>query len=156
MRVRNSTAAILGATALLTAISGCAPIRQTHGYVPAAAYVDDIKTGSDTRADVVAKIGRPGTSGAFSDTEWFYISRTTETVAFYAPETVEQTVLLVAFDDEGVVEEVERYGLEDGQVINLVTRITPTRGKRLTVLEQLLGNLGNVNPASVLGGQSPF
>ena len=40
------------------------------------------------------------------------------------------------------------YGMEDGRVIDLETRTTPTLGRELTILEQLLGNLGTI-PADV-------
>ncbi len=34
----------------------------------------------------------------------------------------------------------------------MVERITPTSGKQLTVLEQILGNVGKFNPATRSGG----
>jgi hypothetical protein len=40
---------------------------------------------------------------------------------------------------------VERYGIEDGRIINLTTRTTDTGGRQLGVLEQLLGNLLNID-----------
>ena len=72
------------------AIAGCEPIRQTHGYVPADAYVERIKVGEDSRADIVSKIGRPSTTAAFQNDEWYYVSRTTTTRAFFAPKPIEQ------------------------------------------------------------------
>ena len=33
-------------------------------------------------------------------------------------------------------------GLEDGQRVSMNDRETPTRGRQLTILEQLLGNVG--------------
>jgi len=145
--------------ALLIAALGaaaCEPVRQTHGYVPAEAYVKRITIGQDSRADVVSKIGRPSTSATFENDEWYYISRTTETRAFYAPEATEQKVMVVAFDADGTVNAIDRYALADGQVVDLVTRTTPTRGKRLTFLQQLLGNIGRFNPTDLLGDESPF
>jgi outer membrane protein assembly factor BamE (lipoprotein component of BamABCDE complex) len=139
------------------AVSACEPVRQTHGYVPADAYVKRIKVGEDSRGDIVSKIGRPSTTGTFeADEEWYYISRSTETRAFFAPKATEQKVMVLSFDADGVVSGVDRYSLEDGQVIDLVTRTTPTRGKRLTFLQQLLGNIGKFSPAQILGEESIF
>ena len=138
------------------AVAACEPIRQTHGYVPADAYVERIRVGEDSRADVVAKIGRPSTTAAFEDDEWYYITRTTRTRAFFAPQTTDQKVMVLAFDADGTVRSIDRYGLEDGQVIDLVTRTTPTRGKRLTFIQQLLGNLGRFSPDQILGDESLF
>ena len=136
------------------AAAACEPVRQTHGYVPADTYIQRIQIGEDSRADVVSKIGRPSTTAAFENDEWYYISRTTQTRAFFAPEATEQDVLVLAFDANGVVRSVDRYALADGQVIDLVTRTTPTRGKRLTFLQQLLGNIGRFNPDQIVGGDT--
>lgn len=144
---------LLGAGIVLAA---CEPVRQTHGYVPADAYVQRLQIGEDSRADVVSKIGRPSTTAAFENDEWYYISRTTETKAFFAPAATEQKVMVLAFDADGVVQSIDRYGLEDGQVVDLVTRTTPTRGKRLTFLQQLLGNVGRFTPTQILGDNGPI
>lgn len=138
------------------ALAACEPVRQTHGYVPAEAHIKRIAVGEDSRADVVSKIGRPSTTAAFENDEWYYISRTTQTRAFFAPEATEQKVMVISFDADGTVSALDRYALEDGQVIDLVTRTTPTRGKRLTFLQQLLGNVGRFTPAQILGNDSPF
>ncbi len=151
---RKPIALALVAAVLLAA---CEPVRQTHGYVPAEAYVKRIKVGEDGRADVVSKIGRPSTTGTFeSDEEWYYISRSTETRAFFAPKATEQKVMVLSFDADGVVKDMNRYALEDGQVVDLVTRTTPTRGKRLTFLQQLLGNIGRFTPGQITGDESFF
>ncbi len=148
-------ALVLGASAVAM-LAGCEPIRQTHGYVPAATYVDRINVGTDGRAEVVSKIGRPSTSAAFEDDEWFYISRSTETKAFFAPKAIEQKVMVLAFDDSGTVKSIDNYALEDGRVIDLVTKTTPTRGKRLTFLQQLIGNIGRFTPEQITGDDSVF
>jgi outer membrane protein assembly factor BamE (lipoprotein component of BamABCDE complex) len=56
-------------------------------------------------------------------------------------------VVVVGFDDTGLVRDVRRYTLEDGKLIDPVTRKTPAPGKELSFLEQLVGNVGRFNPA---------
>jgi len=128
----------------------CEPIRRTHGYAPRPSQLAEVKVGEDGRAEVAGKIGRPTTVGAFDQSEWYYITRSTESRAFLEPKVVSQEVVVVAFTDDGVAESVDRYGLEDGRIVNLVTRTTPTRGKRLTFLQQLLGNVGKFTPDQFL------
>jgi hypothetical protein len=41
--------------------------------------------------------------------------------------------------------EVERYGLEDGKIVNLTVRTTETGGREMGVLEQLFGNILNLD-----------
>lgn len=135
-------AGVLTAALALLALSACSPIVKTHGYAPRAAELDSVAVGADTRETVRQKLGRPSTIGAFDADEWYYISIRTETVAFFEPEVVDQRVVTISFDANGMVTEVDRYGLEDGQVVNLVTRTTPTSGRRLTVLQQIFQNIG--------------
>ncbi len=63
-------------------------------------------------------------------------------------EEVDRTVVAIYFTKEKVVDEVAYYGLQDGQIVDLQTRTTPTRGKELTVLGQIFSNLGRFNKAT--------
>ena len=143
------------AFAALVLATACEPIRRTHGYAPRPGELAEIKVGADGKADVAGKIGRPTTVGAFDNDEWYYITRSTESRAFLEPRVVSQEVVVVAFSDAGVAESVDSYGLEDGRVVNLVTKTTPTRGKRLTFLQQLLGNVGRFTGNDVFGDGTP-
>lgn len=142
------SACVLGIVVLTAA---CEPMRRTHGYVPQPAQLAEVTVGQDGKAEVAGKIGRPTTVGAFDQNEWYYITRSTERRAFLEPKVVAQEVVVVAFTQDGIVETVDRYGMEDGRVVNLITRTTPTRGKRLTFLQQLLGNVGRFDPSQFLG-----
>ena len=139
--------------AALVLATACEPIRRTHGYAPRPGQLAEIKVGTDGKADVSGKIGRPTTVGTFDNDEWYYITRSTESRAFFEPRVVSQEVVVVAFTDEGVAESIDSYGLDDGRVVNLVTNTTPTRGKRLTFLQQLLGNVGAVSGSQIFGGE---
>ena len=131
------------AAALLA--SACAPTYTTHGFSPQIEELSQIEAGADTRGSVLRKLGRPSSLAAFDENVWFYIASRKERFAFYAPVVVERTVVVVRFDDSGLVESVDRYGLEDGEIVNLATPTTPTYGRELTFLQQLFGNLGNVD-----------
>lgn len=141
------------ALAALALAVACEPVRRTHGYAPRPAQLAEVTIGSDSKPVVAGKIGRPTTLGAFDTDDWYYITRSTESRAFLEPKLVSQEVVVVGFSDNGVAESVDRYGVEDGRVVNLVTRTTPTRGKRLTFLQQLLGNVGRFNAGQVIGEQ---
>ena len=142
------------ATALIV-LAACEPIRRSHGYTPRPGQIAEVTVGTDGKAEVAGKIGRPTTVGTFDQSEWYYISRSTESRAFLEPRVVSQEVVVVAFTEDGIAESVDRYGLEDGRVVNLVTRTTPTRGKRLTFLQQLLGNIGKFNASDFSGNSTP-
>jgi outer membrane protein assembly factor BamE (lipoprotein component of BamABCDE complex) len=129
---------------LLPLLAGCSAVVETHGYAPPEERVARIVEGVDTRGSVRRKIGRPGATGAFTEDGWYYVSTTISKKAFFAPEVVDRRIVAVSFDERDRVTAVDRFGLEDGRVVDLETRTTPTFGRQLTILQQVLGNLGNI------------
>ncbi|MDF2232082.1 outer membrane protein assembly factor BamE [Albimonas sp. CAU 1670] len=147
---RRGLAALAGAGALL-ALAACEPISTVHGYAPQDGQLESIQIGVDGPGAVAQKIGRPSTGGVVRDNTWYYVSSRTETVAYNAPEIVERRVVAVHYDENAVVSGVDVYGLEDGRIINLASRTTPTFGRELTVLQQLFGNISNVGTSLAEG-----
>lgn len=131
------------AAALLVA---CAPSRDIRGYVFSAEAVEGLAPGIDDRASVLAALGTPTTVATFDDNQWYYISRTTDTVAFRDPEVLQQKVVVVEFNERGLLAGVRQFDWADGYQIDPVERTTPTRGRELGILEQLIGNIGRYNP----------
>lgn len=145
MLFRPSGAVI--AALLLTVITACAPRQDYRGLVIDEDKLKLVTVGQTTEAQVGALLGSPSTTSTFPEwgTTFYYISSETEAVAFLAPELIDQQVVAIAFDKEGKVREIKRYGMKDGRQIAFVERETPTRGRELTFLEQLFGNLGRFN-----------
>ena len=146
-RIRSIAAGVLAGAA----VAACSPTIDNRGYVPDPAALERVRPGGQTRGDVADILGTPSSVTPFSDDTWIYIQRKTSTVAFFEPKVLEQNVVVVDFDDAGLVRDVRRYKLEDGKLIDPVTRKTPAPGKELTFLEQLIGNVGRFAQGS--GGQ---
>jgi len=132
-----------GMIALVVALAACNPPVRRHGYVPAEADLAEIVVGEDTRLAVSDRIGRPSSSGLMQGGDWFYVGSTWKQVALRAPQEIDRQVVVIRFDEEGIVENVERFGLEDGKVVALSRRVTDSNIEGVTFLRQLLGNLGN-------------
>ncbi len=126
-------------------LSGCAAEVKNHGYAPDDALLAEITAGTDTRGSVRRKIGRPATTGVFTESGWYYVATTVEHYMYYQPKVTDRRVVAVQFDADDVVAAVNVYGLEDGRIIDLQTRTTPTYGRELTILQQLLGNIGSLS-----------
>ncbi|MEE3101518.1 MAG: outer membrane protein assembly factor BamE, partial [Pseudomonadota bacterium] len=90
-------------------------------------------------------------AGVMRNDAWYYVSSRVETLAYNAPEVTDRRIVAVHFDDAGVLASADVYGLEDGRIINLVTRTTPTFGRELTILQQIFGNLTNAGAAVAAG-----
>jgi outer membrane protein assembly factor BamE (lipoprotein component of BamABCDE complex) len=126
-------------------LAACSPTIQQEGNVPDADQVVQINPGVDDKNRVVQLLGSPSSISTFEDRTWYYISRRTETTAFFDPRVVEQEVLAVVFDSQSIVQDMKVYGLEKGRMVQMVDRITPTYGNDLTFVQQVLGNLGRFN-----------
>lgn len=132
----------LSLATLLLVASACTPAVDTRGNMPPADVVETIKPGVTTRTQVSQILGSPSSVATFNDRTWYYIGRKTETVAFFQPELMDQQVLVVRFDDGGVVEDIEKRGMEAVRDVSPVERETPTAGHTLGFFEQLFGNIG--------------
>ncbi len=133
-------------TGLLFLVASCAPIMRTHGYVPIQSDVDALLIGADTKESVEETVGRAADTGTFDSDAWYYVESTVRNFLFFAPKVVERRVMEFEFGNDGVLTAINEYGLEDGRVINLQTRVTPTDGRRTSILRRLFGNIGVVTP----------
>ena len=123
-------------------LAGCAPIVHQQGHIRDAEVLAQIEPGAQTREEVARLLGSPSAVGTFDDSRWYYISRRTETEAFYAPDLVDQSVTVIAFDENGVVMEVASMSIEEARAVEPVEEESPTRGRELSFFEQIFGNIG--------------
>ncbi len=123
-------------------LSGCSKIEHSRGYVPNAEDLAEVEIGIDSRQTVQQSLGSPSTVGTFDDSAWYYIRSRHERLAFFKEEVINREVVAIYFDENNHVSDVAHFGMEDGYVVSYSNRETPTRGRELTVLEQLLGNVG--------------
>ena len=124
--------------------AACAPTIGSNGFQAIDAKPQDVVAGTDTKETVLAKLGSPSTTSTFEpDQVWYYISQTTEKYTYNLPKVSTRTVTEITFVPQGdQVASVRTLGLTDGEQIAMNRNETPTRGRALTVLEQLLGNVG--------------
>lgn len=152
MRTITRLRALLPLTAAAAVLAACSPTIDQRGNLPDADNVLAIQPGQSTKDEVVQLLGTPSTIATFSEQTWYYISKRTETVAFFTPDVVDQQVLIVKFDEGEVVEQVALLGMEDAVEFDMVDRETPTYGQRLTILQQLLGNVGRFTKGEATQG----
>lgn len=131
--------AALSATVLT---AGCAPVVGQNGFQAIDSRPADIVAGTDTRQTVLTKLGSPSTTSTFeSDTIWYYMTQITEKYTYNVPRVTQRSVTEITFNEAGEVANVRTLGLADGEHLTMNGRETPTRGRQLTILEQLLGNV---------------
>ena len=130
-----------------TLIAGCASQYRTHGYVPSEEDLQQIVLGVDTKATVEELVGVPSTAGVLRDSGFYYVESEVRHFAWRRPEVIDREVLSITFDSAGVVQNIERYGLEDGKVVPLARRITRSGDGEIGFIRKLFGNIGGINAA---------
>lgn len=133
---------LCGALAAALMAASCSPIQSNNGYVPDQELVEKVRPGVHDRDSILELLGSPTSVAQFTPEVWYYVRREAEQLAFLPEKVTVQTVVAVKFNEVGIVTDIQQYDLEDGKDIELVDRITPTRGKELTFLGQLFGNIG--------------
>lgn len=129
-------------------LAGCSPIVAQRGNIVDDVRLSQLRVGQMNRVEVLNTLGTPTSKATFDDNTWYYIGQITKQTAFFQPDVTERKIVKVEFDDDGVLKNVEEIGLDKAQDVEMVERTTPTRGKELGFLEQMLGNLGRFNAPS--------
>ncbi len=135
----------------LVATAACSPQFRNHGYIPLEEDLEAIEVGSDTRETVASKVGVPASSGVLNDSGYYYVRMRTRTVGPFRPQEIDRQVVAISFSDTGVVQNVERFGLERGQVVTLSRRVTDSAVRDNTFLRQLLSGIGRFSAAGFGG-----
>jgi outer membrane protein assembly factor BamE (lipoprotein component of BamABCDE complex) len=141
----RSTARGIGWIGAVLWLAACAGTIDQRGNLPDPERLQEIQPGVHSKEEVADLLGSPSTIATFSDDKWYYISTRTSQIAFLEPAILDQRVIVIGFDGNGIVEEILEYSSEDGREIQMVNRTTPTAGQSLSVVKQLLGNIGRFN-----------
>jgi outer membrane protein assembly factor BamE (lipoprotein component of BamABCDE complex) len=141
-----SAAGLTGCESTSTVLNG--------GYIVDQQSLNLVPEGS-SREQVLLSLGTPSTTATFDSEVFYYISqKRTRSVAFQKLRVVDQSVLAIYFDKDGVVTRRANYTLQDGKVFDTIARVTPTGGRELSFLQQILsGGAGNA-AKSLLGTPS--
>lgn len=131
--------------AALALVAGCAKKLETQGHIVDFEQIERIRPGIHDAQSVAAILGSPSNRAVFRENIWYFTTRKTAQSGVFDKETVDQHVIAVHFDEFGIVEEVKTINGDSSRDITFVERSTPTRGKELTLLEQLFGNIGRFN-----------
>lgn len=136
----------------VVALTACTTLARNHGYVPADDELAQLTVGQDTKVDVAASVGRPVATGVLAESGWYYVQSRFETFAYRAPREVNREVVAISFNDNDVVTNIERFGLENGRVIILSRRVTESNVQGVGFLRQLFGNIGNLDLSDFIDG----
>jgi len=142
--------ALLLALAALAVPSGCAATYRNHGYVPTDEDLAKVVVGKTTREQAAQAVGRPSAEGLLDGSAWYYVGSRWKFLGPFEPKEIERQVVAISFNTRGIVSNVERFGLEQGEVVTLSRRVTTSNIRGISFIRQMLGNIGNFNPGQFL------
>ena len=122
---------------------GCSKVIEQNGVSPNKERLNDLKIGKITKPQVRNLIGDPIFVDSNNNKEtWIYFSQKIEKFAFLKPELISRKVILLSFNNK-ILSKVETFSKENSKIINLNTKKVVSGGRKLTVLQQIFGNIGN-------------
>jgi outer membrane protein assembly factor BamE (lipoprotein component of BamABCDE complex) len=134
----------------LAVVSACSALYENHGWAPGDDDLAAIKVGVDTRETVGKTIGAPSSEGLLAGSAWYYVESRWKSYAYRAPVEVDRQVVAISFSQAGTVSNIERFGLERGQVVVLSQRVTDSNIRGVTFLRQLFGSIGRFSASQLV------
>lgn len=133
------------------ALSACGNTRMVRGYVFDKQLADAIQPGVDNRQSVESTLGTPTVKASFNDNKWYYVSTTVRVRPVFWPDPKEHRVMAVAFNDAGVVTDVQNFDMSAMRSVNPVGDKTPTLGREINFFQQIFGNVGRFSGSAPVG-----
>lgn len=151
----NFSRARLSAALLLSlSLTGCGwlfPPPQTRGNKIEADQLKELVPGTSKKADVTALIGSPTQKAMFDENTWLYITELTQPRLAQTLGVLDQTVVVLTFDDQGVLKGMKTATRKESLPVDVASRTTPSPGTEASFMQQLLGNIGKFNAAGGAG-----
>jgi outer membrane protein assembly factor BamE (lipoprotein component of BamABCDE complex) len=141
---------------LLSSCGWLMPAPQVRGNKVDPESMKELTPGTSTKADVSAIIGSPTARDTFDDNTWLYISELTQQRVGRTLGELQQDVVVLNFDDKGVLKSVSKLDKNDALPVTVIARTTASPGTEASFMQQLLGNIGRFNPTGIAtpGGAS--
>lgn len=133
-------------------VAACSKDVRRHGYVPPAEDLAKVEVGKSTRDSVIETVGLPTSEGILDRSGFYYVSTSKRKYGFRAQETVAAELVVISFDSQDRVTNVERYETDGKKIVSIERRVTDSGANNNTFLRQLIGNLTNFSPAVATGG----
>ena len=129
----------------LIGVAGCSPTRVQRGHIVEEQKIEQIRVGETSKNDILRLLGSPTTTSTFDENTWYYIGSVTEKQGFMDRKVLERDVLELQFDNNNTLLAMRKIDNQGMDNIPIVDDKTPTAGHDLTILQQLLGNIGRFN-----------
>ncbi len=153
--MRPAPLPMLGLFCALLALPGCALFTdqpQYRGIAVSQHELSELTPGVSSQADAQALLGPPTFQEQFAPNNWVYVSQLTKSRIGNTLGVLQQHVVVLAFDDNGVLKSINQHDLKNGVKVSMDSAQTPVPGGHAGFLQQLIGGVGSYNPGIGAGG----
>ena len=120
---------------------GCSKIVEQNGVPTNDEIFQQLNIGKSTKSKVKKILGEPLMIDYQSVETWIYFSQKIEKFAFFEPKLSSRKVIL-SFKNNILIKK-ETFSQKDSKIIEISTKKVISGGRKLTVLQQIFGNIGN-------------
>ena len=135
---------------MIVSLTGCSATFKNHGFTPSKVEVEQLLIGKDSKQSVKKTFGPPSSLGLVDDNKWFYLSTKVRYSSYRTPEIVTRKLVAFTFANNGALENVEVFQLDNQEVVVLSRRITDSGIKSIGLIRQILNSAGNYDPTTAL------
>jgi outer membrane protein assembly factor BamE (lipoprotein component of BamABCDE complex) len=133
--------------AICVFIPGCNPWIVNHGYNFDQVNLDKIQVNVDNKQKVQEMLGSPSSVSCFNKTQnvndvWYYVGKKAKYVSVHNPDILEEQVVSITFDQQGIVRSIDSHKGEKNQKIEFCKDKTDTTGYESGALREVFGNFG--------------
>ena len=123
-------------------VIGCSKLVEQNGVPINNEMFQKLIIGSSTKNQVKKNLGEPLIIDDQNEETWIYFSQKIEKIAFFAPKLTDRTVMLLKFKNNRLINK-ESFTQQDSKIIDISTKKVISGGRKLTILQQIFGNIGN-------------
>tara|TARA_B100000965_G_scaffold367855_1_gene354109 strand:+ start:353 stop:814 length:462 start_codon:yes stop_codon:yes gene_type:complete len=119
-------------------------VRNNHGHSSLEAKFQKISINKTNKNDVLKTIGPPSTISSFDKNKWFYIQRMKKNQSLFKlgiKKIEKNNILVVKFDNRGILLEKNIFKLEDMNDVKYVKDITEKEFKQNDMLFKIFSSL---------------
>ena len=120
----------------------CVNTKVVNGQLPDADILTTLKIGKDKKKLVQNMLGSPSFHGGLGDNSLYYVFTIKQKFAFLEPKILDHKVLQLKFSKDDILKNVNLYKKSDSEQVEMSKSFTVTSGRKITLLEQLISNIG--------------
>ena len=135
---------LLGIVFCLAACNNSLFVSHT-GNMPSEDKVKMVFKGQ-SKNDVYELLGSPSNVVSLDQDTWIYMSSDIRQIAFTAPKEINRDVLVIKFNKEGKVSNIEKMGQEQGQNLKIEKEQTPNQEQKEGFFRKYFGGVGQYLP----------